>query len=77
MLWFCSPIGGRYRCRLCARQNGSRAIAFDVVVDEFVSVAAETGLIADLGRHGVEDIAHTIDRAMRGLDPIGKQRKKS
>jgi hypothetical protein len=43
----------------------------DVVDREFITLAAEAGLLADLGRHGHDDILHVIRWARRGLDPFG------
>jgi hypothetical protein len=70
------PLPERLRTFWAVALESRNLGASDVVIDDFMRVAAETGLTADLGRHGVEDIAHTIDWAMRGLDPFGKQRTK-
>jgi hypothetical protein len=46
----------------------------DVVADDFRELAAETGLIADLGRHGVEDFEHVLRAGMCGWNPFEKGR---
>jgi hypothetical protein len=48
--------------------------ASDVVEDDFRRAAAETGLIADLGRHGHEDFEHVLRAGMRGWNPFEKGR---
>jgi hypothetical protein len=49
-----------------ARDCGSS----DVVLGEFTKLADITGLTADLGRHGAEDVRHVLSWAMRGLNPF-------
>jgi hypothetical protein len=49
-----------------ARQYGSR----DVVAAEFMRLARETGLVADLGRLGEEDAAHVADWALKNMNPF-------
>jgi hypothetical protein len=66
------PLPERIRTFWAVALESRDLAASDVVVDDFLSVAAETGLIADLGRHGVEDCRHTIRWAMLCLDPFGK-----
>jgi hypothetical protein len=48
--------------------------ASDVVEDDFRCIAAETQLIADLGRHGHEDFEHVLRAGMRGWNPFEKGR---
>jgi hypothetical protein len=48
--------------------------ASDVVADDFRRVAAETRLIADLGRHGHEDFEHVLRAGLRGWNPFEKGR---
>jgi hypothetical protein len=48
--------------------------ATDVVQDDFQCLAEETGLIADLGRHGREDFEHVLRAGMRGWNPFEKGR---
>jgi hypothetical protein len=44
--------------------------AGDVVRGEFMGLARETGLIADLRHYGEEDAAHVLSWAIRGLNPF-------
>jgi hypothetical protein len=47
--------------------------AADIVAAAFIGLAENTGLVADLGRHGAEDVAHVVRWAMRGLDPFDRK----
>jgi hypothetical protein len=69
----CIPAPERIKTFWAVALESQDLAASDVVVDDFLPVAAETGLIADLGRHGVEDCRHVIRWAMRGVNPFGKQ----
>jgi hypothetical protein len=64
------PVSERIRTIWSVALESRKFGATDVIADEFLCIAVETGLIADLGRHGVEDVVHTVDWAMRGLDPF-------
>src|SRR5262245_11188478 len=44
--------------------------AVDVHETEFLRLAQETGLAADLGRHAGEDLRHVISWACRGWNPF-------
>jgi hypothetical protein len=46
----------------------------DVVAEDFRRLAQETGLIADLGRHGGEDLEYVLQWGLRGCDPFEKGR---
>jgi hypothetical protein len=52
----------------------SRALgAIDVLEEAFRDVARDSGLIADLGRHGAEDLEHVLQWGLRGFDPFEKR----
>jgi hypothetical protein len=42
----------------------------DVVAEEFLALAVATGLVADLGWHGREDVEHVVRWALLGLNPF-------
>jgi hypothetical protein len=44
--------------------------ASDVVEVEFLELARNTGLAADLGRHADEELRHVLRWAARGLNPF-------
>lgn len=44
--------------------------AVDVVEAEFLALAREAGIHADLGRHADEDLRHVIRMAFRGYNPF-------
>jgi hypothetical protein len=44
--------------------------ASDVIEDEFMRLAGETGLARDLGRHADETLRHVIRWAMLGRNPF-------
>jgi hypothetical protein len=46
----------------------------DVVADDFRELAAETGMIVDLGRHGHEDFEHVMRTGMLAWNPFEKGR---
>jgi hypothetical protein len=64
------PIKERLRAFWAMARVARNFGAADVVREEFMGLARECGLIADLGRHGGEDAAHVFDWAMRGLNPF-------
>jgi hypothetical protein len=53
---------------VAARELG----ASDVVIEEFTQLARDTGLTADLGRHGDEDVEHVIRWGLLNRDPFGR-----
>jgi hypothetical protein len=38
---------------------------------QFIEYARTSGLIADIGRHGEEDVRHVVDWGLRGMNPWG------
>jgi hypothetical protein len=69
------PVAYRLRVFWAGVKAARRLGAWDVVTTEFTALAIETGLLADLGRHGEEDIAHVISWALRDMDPFGIRRR--
>jgi hypothetical protein len=65
------PIGQRIR-NLWAGVVASRDLAaVDVIEEEFLPLARETGLARDLGRHAEQDLRHVIQWAMLDQNPFG------
>ena len=59
---------------LWAAAYSARALgSSDAVAAAFIALAENTGLIADLGRYGAEDVAHVVRWALRGLDPFDRR----
>jgi hypothetical protein len=44
----------------------------DVVQEEFTQLARDTGLTADLGRHGEEDVEHVVRWGLLNRNPFGR-----
>jgi hypothetical protein len=70
----CRTAGERIRALWAVTVNAADLAAPDVIEEEFVAVARETGLAHDLGRHADEDIRHVISWALRNRDPFGCSR---
>jgi hypothetical protein len=51
---------------VAARELG----AMDVVETEFLMLASETGITADLGRHAEADLRHVVRMALIGSNPF-------
>ena len=64
------PIKARIRLFWSAAKAASSCGASDVVTEEFAALADITGLTADLGRHGSEDVEHVLRWAWRGRNPF-------
>jgi hypothetical protein len=65
-----NPIGDRLRT-LWAGVAASRYLgSSDVVEAEFLKLAREAGLTADLGHHADADLLHVLRWAMRGMNPF-------
>ena len=64
------PIKQRIRAWWAAVKVARQYGASDVVRSEFMRLARESGLVADLGRHGEEDATHVLDWAARGMNPF-------
>jgi hypothetical protein len=65
-----NPIGDRLR-NLWAGVAAARDLAAaDVIEAEFLLLARDTRLAADLGRHAETDLRHVIRWAMLGMNPF-------
>ena len=65
-----TPIKQRIKAFWATAKVARLYAASDVVEAEFMSIARESGLVADLGRHGEEDATHVLSWAMRGMNPF-------
>jgi len=65
-----NPIGDRLRTLWAAAVAARDMGASDMVEDEFVKLACDTGLAADLGRHADADLRHVIRWAMLSMNPF-------
>ena len=65
-----NPVGERLRTLWAAVVAARDLGAFDVVQDEFLELARETGLVADLGRRADGDLRHVIRWAMLDQNPF-------
>jgi hypothetical protein len=64
------PVSNRVR-NLWAAVFAARDLgASDVIEDEFMRLARDTGLARDLGRRADEDLRHVIRLAMLGRNPF-------
>jgi hypothetical protein len=63
--------GERIRTLWAAIVAARDLAAADVVEQEFLSVALETGLARDLGRHADEDLRHVFRWALHDRNPFG------
>ena len=64
------PIGERLQTLWAAVVAARDLGASDVIEEEFVQLARETGVFADLGRHANTDLRHVIRWAIRDLNPF-------
>ena len=64
------PVTYRLRALWAATTAAVACGAIDVVEAEFLDLARDTSLIADLGRHGEADARHVIRAAMLGTNPF-------
>jgi hypothetical protein len=62
------PLTVSIRTFWAAAKNARRFAADDILESEFLRLADETGLTADLRRR--EDISHVLRWALRGLNPF-------
>src|SRR5262249_24134028 len=65
-----NTIGDRLRTLWAAVVAARDLAACDVVEDEFLRLASDTGLMADLGRHADTDVRHVMRWAMIGMNPF-------
>jgi hypothetical protein len=63
-----NPIGDRLRALWAAVVTARDLAARDVVEGEFLQLARDTGLVADLGSRGDADLRHVISWALRLLE---------
>jgi hypothetical protein len=66
------PINDRVRIFWAAVVAARSLGATDVVRDEFLLLAADVGLFADLGQHADQTIEHLIRWGLFGRNPFGK-----
>jgi hypothetical protein len=66
------PINERVRIFWAAVVAARNLGASDVVRDEFVQLATEVGLSADLGQHAAETIGHLVRWGLFARNPFGK-----
>jgi hypothetical protein len=64
------PTGDRLRAMWAAVVAARDLAASDVVAEEFMQLAHESGLAADLGRHADDDLRHVARWAMLGRNPF-------
>ena len=65
-----NPIGERLRTFWAAVVAARECGASDVVEEEFLQLARDTGLAVDLGRHADADLRHVIRWAMLEQNPF-------
>jgi hypothetical protein len=65
-----NPIGDRLRTFWAGVAAARDLAAADVIEAEFLLLARDTRLTADLGRHAETDIRHVIRWAMLGMNPF-------
>jgi hypothetical protein len=66
------PINDRVRIFWAAVVAARDLGATDVVRDEFLLLAVDVGLFADLGQHADQTIEHLIRWGLFGRNPFGK-----
>ena len=64
------PVGDRIRSLWAAVVAARDLAASDVIEEEFMCLAVETGLAHDLGRHADETLRHVIRWAMLTRNPF-------
>ena len=64
------PVGDRLRAFWAAVVAGRDLAEGDVILSEFLQLARDTGLAADLGRHADEDLRHVISWAQLDQNPF-------
>ena len=64
------PVGERLRTFWAAVVAARDIGASDVVEAEFLQLARDVGLFADLGRHAAADLRHVIRWAMLNQNPF-------
>ena len=65
-----SPLKTRLRLLWSSAKLARDLGSSDVVRDDFTQLARDTGLTADLGRHGAVDVEHVVRWASRGMNPF-------
>ncbi len=65
-----NPISGRVQALWAAVVAARDFGASDVLEEEFLQLARDTGLFADLGRHADADLRHVIRWAMLDQNPF-------
>jgi hypothetical protein len=64
------PVNARLRALWAAVVAARDLGASDVVADEFLELAQESGLGRDLGRHADDDLRHVVRWAMLNRNPF-------
>jgi len=67
------PVRERVRMWWAGVAAAHDLAAYDVVEDEFLQIARDSGLIADLGRHGDEDLRHVLRWGLLERNPFGRE----
>lgn len=66
-------IKGFWACAAALRNHAPH----EEIKQAFLVLAEQSGLVADLGRHGGEDVRHVLDWALRGRIPFEAPKKPS
>jgi hypothetical protein len=64
------PVGMRIKVFWARAEALKHAAPHDQIKRAFLPLAKRSGLIADLGPHGDEDVRHVLDWALRGRVPF-------
>jgi len=64
------PAGTRLRALWAAVVAARDLAASDVVEDEFLNLAQQSGLAGDLGRHADDDLRHVVRWAVQNKNPF-------
>jgi hypothetical protein len=64
------PVSERLRALWAAVVAARDLAASDVVEDEFLNLAQQSGLARDLGRHSDDDLRHVVRWAMLNRNPF-------
>jgi hypothetical protein len=64
------PIKTRIRVLWAAAKNARGLAAIDVLQADFLQLAHDTGLTADLGAHADQTLRHVLGWAARGMNPF-------
>jgi hypothetical protein len=65
------PLGMRVKIFWARAEALRQAAPHQQIKQAFFALAERSGLIADLGPHGEEDVRHVLDWALLGRNPFG------